>query len=177
MDISALSLVFEKGENTYIARGEVEIIDGTRRLTADYVRYNKNTEDAYAEGNVVFREGPDVIYCSSMTLNMITRMGTIEKGRIFIKQGNFTIVGSEIEKLGDNEYEIRKGQFTSCDMTGPERACMEVHRRKRGNNDGRVCKDERHDVLYSAITPCFTSPRDFSRRSRTGSPGSLCLIS
>ena len=119
VDISADSLHYDKEEDTYTAKGDVEIKEGTRKLNADYVRYNKTTEDVYAEGNVVFREGEDVIHADKMYLNLATKTGTIEKGKIFIKEGNFNIVGSEIEKLGENEYEIKKGQFTSCDMEGP----------------------------------------------------------
>ena len=121
VDITANILEFNKEENSYTAKGDVEIIDGPRKLNADYVRYYKDTEDAYAEGHVVFREEGDVINCEKMSLNLATKMGTIEKGRIFIKEGNFTVIGSEIEKLGENEYEVKKGQFTTCDMTGPEK--------------------------------------------------------
>ena len=121
VDIFADSLQYDKEADTYTAKGDVEIKEGTRQLNADYVRYNKTTEDVYAEGNVVFREEEDVIHSDRMYLNLATKTGTIEKGRIFIKQGNFNIVGSEIEKLGENEYEIKKGQFTSCDMDGPSR--------------------------------------------------------
>jgi LPS-assembly protein len=119
VDILADSLQYDKEVDTYVAKGDVEIKEGIRKLTADYVRYNKATEDVYAEGNVVFREGEDVIYSDKMYLNLATKTGMIEKGKILIKQGNFSIVGSEIEKLGENEYEIKRGQFTACNIEGP----------------------------------------------------------
>ncbi len=119
VDISAESLEYNKAEDTYTAKGEVEIKEGTRMLTADYVLYKKGTEDVYAEGNVVFREEGDVITSDKMHLNLSTKTGTIEKGKVYIKDGNFSIVGSQIEKLGENQYEIKKGQFTTCDIEGP----------------------------------------------------------
>ena len=121
VDISADFLEYDKAADVYIAKGRVEIREGARILNADFVRYDKVTEDAYAEGNVVFREGQDVINCDKMTLNMVTQTGIIEKGKIFIKQGNFNIIGSEIVKLGENEYEVKKGQFTTCDIEGPSK--------------------------------------------------------
>ncbi|HEY3278102.1 MAG TPA: LPS assembly protein LptD, partial [Syntrophorhabdaceae bacterium] len=121
IDISARSLEYDKAADTYLAKGDVEIKEGTRVLTADYVRYHKTTEDVYAEGNVIFKEEGDTVSSDKMYLNLLTKTGTIEKGKIFIKDGNFNIVGAHIEKLGENEYEIRKGQFTSCEIEGPSK--------------------------------------------------------
>jgi LPS-assembly protein len=119
VDISAQILEYDKTVDIYVAKGDVEIKEGTRMLTADYVRYNKATEDVYAEGNVVFREEGDTVSSDKMYLNLRTKTGTIDKGRIFIKEGNFNIVGSHIEKLGESEYLVKGGQFTSCDVDGP----------------------------------------------------------
>jgi LPS-assembly protein len=119
VDITAETLEFDKATNTYIAKGEVEIVEGTRKLTADFVRYNKNTEDVYAEGNVIFTDQGDAVNSDKMYLNLVDKTGTMEKGRIFIKQGHFNIVGEHIEKVGENEYAIKNGQFTTCDLEKP----------------------------------------------------------
>ncbi|MBA4418790.1 MAG: hypothetical protein C0392_12910 [Syntrophus sp. (in: bacteria)] len=119
VDIYALILEYNKQENVYIARGQVEIKEGLRKLTADYVRYNKETEDVYAEGNVIFQDQGDVVHSEKMYLNLFDKKGTIEKGRIFIKQGNFNVTGDQIKKVGENEYAITNGEFTTCDLEKP----------------------------------------------------------
>jgi LPS-assembly protein len=120
VDISAQTLEYDKARDVYKARGDVDLREGARRLTADNVFYYKDTEDVFAEGNVVFQEGDDVVRSEKVHVNLMTKTGTIEKGTIYIKQGNFTIVGEQIEKVGENQYKIKEGQFTTCDMPGPD---------------------------------------------------------
>ena len=119
IDISAEYLEEKRDENVYIAKGNVEVKQGTQTLNADYVRYNKNTSDVFAEGHVVFRDQEDVVHCERISLNLLTKTGTIEKGNIFIKQGNFHIVGEEIEKVGELEYAVKNGEFTTCEGESP----------------------------------------------------------
>ncbi len=120
VDISAETLEYDKGENTYIANGEVEVREGTRHLTADTVRYNQETDDVFAEGNVVYRDGEDVIRCEKMHVNLVTKTGAIEKGTIYVKEGNFTIAGEQIAKVDDQRYKISKAEFTTCDIPCPD---------------------------------------------------------
>ncbi|MCX5813283.1 MAG: LPS assembly protein LptD [Proteobacteria bacterium] len=119
IDISAYSLEQDKEQNTYTARGKVELKEGTRLLNADYVTYNKNTQEIFAEGNVVLREGEDIVECNTLHLNLITKMGKIEKGKIFIKKGDFNITGTEIEKVGEATYTIKNGEMTTCEGDRP----------------------------------------------------------
>jgi LPS-assembly protein len=119
IDISAESLEEKRGENTYVAKGKVEVREGPRVLNADFVTYNQNTQEVFAEGNVVFRDQADVIRCERLSLNLLTKTGTIEKGNIFIKEGNFHIVGEKIDKVGDSEYNIVNGELTTCEGETP----------------------------------------------------------
>lgn len=120
VDISAQTLEYDKARNIYTAKGDADLQEGIRRLTADSVVYCKDTEDVFAEGNVVFREGDDIVRSEKIHVNLMTKTGTIEKGTIFVKQGNFTIIGEQIEKVGENQYKIKEGQFTTCDIPGPD---------------------------------------------------------
>jgi LPS-assembly protein len=114
IDISAYFLEQDREQNIYTAKGKVELKEGTRLLNADYVTYNENTQEIFAEGNVVLQEGEDIVECSELQLNLITKMGKIEKGKIFIKKGGFNITGSEMEKVGEATYTIKKGEMTTC---------------------------------------------------------------
>ena len=111
---------YDKSQNVYTAKGDVDLREGTRRLTADEVIYSIETADVSATGNVVFQDGEDVIRCERLSVNLETKTGTIEKGTIYIKQSNFTIIGEQIDKVGDQQYKIKEGQLTTCDMPQPD---------------------------------------------------------
>jgi LPS-assembly protein len=119
VDISAKELEYNRAENVYMATGNVDLRQGARRLTADYVEYHQDTGDLLARGHVVFREEQDVVECARLEVNLITKRGSIEKGKVFLKTGNFHIVGDKIAKVGEAEYSMAKGEFTTCEGTRP----------------------------------------------------------
>ncbi len=119
VDITANELNYNKEQNVYTAEGNVEMKEGTRLLNADFVLFNDTTKDAFAEGHVVFQDLGDVIHCQRMSLNMITQRGTIEEGQVYIKTGNFSMNGTEIEKTGESSYLVHRGEFTTCGWDHP----------------------------------------------------------
>jgi len=119
IDISAYFLEQDKDQNIYTAKGKVELREGTRLLNADYVTYNTNTQEILAEGNVVLREGEDIVECNKLHLNLVTKMGSMDKGKIFIKTGNFNITGTQIVKTGEATYTIKNGEMTTCEGERP----------------------------------------------------------
>jgi LPS-assembly protein len=119
VDITAREINYNKEQNVYTAEGDVDLKEGTRRLNADFVLYNDTTKDAFAEGHVVFQDLGDIVHAERMSLNMVTQRGTIEKGQVFIKTGNFSMNGNEIEKTGESSYLIHKGEFTTCGWNRP----------------------------------------------------------
>jgi LPS-assembly protein len=119
VNISARNLQYDRERNVYTAEGDVEIIQGTSTLTADHVTLDDNTKDAFAEGHVVFQDQGDVVNAEKMTYNLDTAKGTIEQGKIFVKNGNFYLSGDEMEKTGESTYVVRRGEFTTCGWDKP----------------------------------------------------------
>lgn len=119
VDISAASLEFDSEKNLYSAKGNVELREGTRALVADFMTYDERTKDVVAWGNVKFRDDEDTIDCERMTLNLDTKKGTIENGKIFIKKNEYYIAGEQIAKTGEQSYVIQKGEFTTCGWDKP----------------------------------------------------------
>ena len=119
VDITAREINYNKEQNIYTAEGDVDMKEGTRRLNADFVLYNDTTKDAFAEGHVVFQDLGDVIHAQRMSLNMVTQRGTIEEGQVFVKTGNFSVNGNEIEKTGESSYVVHRGEFTTCGWDHP----------------------------------------------------------
>jgi LPS-assembly protein len=119
VEISADSVEHNRENNTFTARGNVDLKEGTQSLTADYVLYNGNTKDVLAEGNVIFNEEEDRVECDRLTLNLETKEGTLENARIFVKKGNFYIAGEEMKKVGESQYRMSRGEFTTCGWDKP----------------------------------------------------------
>jgi LPS-assembly protein len=119
VNITARDLEYDRERNVYTATGDVEIVQGTSTLTADRVLLDDNTKDAFAEGHVVFQDQGDVVNAEKMTYNLTTAKGTIEHGKIFVKNGNFYLSGDEMEKTGESTYIVRKGEFTTCGWDKP----------------------------------------------------------
>ena len=119
VDIEADELLYEKEKQLYEAHGQVEVNRGDFSLKADHVQLNMVTKDLVAWGNVLLREGEDVIECQRLEVNLETRLGKIHGARLFMKDQNFHITGREAEKLGENHYRIRDGSLTTCDAKRP----------------------------------------------------------
>ncbi len=110
---------YDKTENTYVAEGKVEIWQGDRKLTADRVSLNAGTNEAEATGNVVLVQGGDVLQSKEMKIDLDTSRGIVLKGTLFLKQQNFYLRGEEIERVGENTYRVKEGNFTTCDGDRP----------------------------------------------------------
>lgn len=120
IEISAGYLEYSKEKGVYIAKENVELIEGNRLLKADFIIYNEKLGDIEAQGGVLFQEDEDSLQCDSLKLNLLTKTGIVNKGKIFIKKGNFNIFGEEITKTGDATYRIKGGEITTCDPKMPE---------------------------------------------------------
>ncbi len=119
VDIEADQLFYDKDAQLYQAHGNVEVIRGNLSLKADHAQLHMATKDLVAWGNVLLKEGEDVVECERLEVNLDTRLGKIYQAKLFLKDQNFHITGQEAEKLGENRYRIRDGSFTTCDAKRP----------------------------------------------------------
>jgi LPS-assembly protein len=119
VDIEADDLTYEKETQTYEAHGQVEVSRGDLSLKADHAQLNMATKEMVAWGNVLLREGEDVIECQRLEVNLDNRLGRIHQAKLFLKDQNFHITGQEVEKLGENHYRIRGATLTTCDAKRP----------------------------------------------------------
>ncbi len=119
VDIEADELTYERETQTYEAHGHVEVSRGDLSLKADHAQLNMATKEMVAWGNVLLREGEDVIECQRLEVNLDTRLGRIHQAKLFLKDQNFRITGQEVEKLGENHYRLREGSLTTCDAKRP----------------------------------------------------------
>ena len=152
VEIEADELSFEKDAQRYEGHGRVEITRGDLSLKADHARLSMETKDVMAWGNVVLREGEDVLECERLEVNLDTRLGKVHKARLFVKEQNVHIEGEEAEKLGENRYRIRDSTLTTCDGEHPPWKIsakeLEVSVGGMGYSKGSVFYVEDIPILY-----------------------------
>jgi LPS-assembly protein len=118
--ISADEILYDDQAAQYVARGHVVIAKGSRRLSADSVRFNQRTMLASAIGHVMLTSRQDVLVGSKMDLNLATETGTVYEGSLFLKDSHFHINGQRIEKTGKFTYKAENIRLTSCDGDLPD---------------------------------------------------------
>lgn len=117
--IEADHLEYYKDIDTYEAWGSVKITQDKSHLESDYATLDNRSGDAMAIGNVWYEDGDSILIADRLELNLNTKLGVVYKGRIFHRPDNYHIEGEEMERLGEDVYEIKRGSFTTCDALVP----------------------------------------------------------
>ena len=152
--IEADHIEYYKDTDTYEAWGSVKITQDGTHMESDYAILDNSSGDALATGNVWYEEADSILIADEVEMNVNTKLGVIYKGRIFQRPDNYHIEGDEMEKVGEDVYEIRSGSFTTCDALVPPW-------RFRGKdvrvqlNDNIVGRDV---VFYIKDVPCLYTP-------------------
>ncbi len=117
--IQADSLRYDRKTNTYFADGHVKITQKGYTLTSDKATLNEKTGDAEASGKAWLVSPDNIVFADVIKVNFNTKLGVIKKGKILVKKGNYHIGGNPLEKVGEQEYIIKDGKFTTCDAKSP----------------------------------------------------------
>jgi LPS-assembly protein len=117
--IVADEMSYDEKAKVYIGRGNVNITKKDKNLNADYVRFNQNTMEVFAQGHVVMTVGENIITGESMEMDLNTETGTIYNGAIFIDENHFYIKGDKIQKTGKDSYAADKASVSTCDGDSP----------------------------------------------------------
>jgi LPS-assembly protein len=118
--IEANEIFYDDKSSRYIAKGSVTLTKNDKKLSADYISFDYKNMKAYAKGNVSMVAGKDTLAGSSMDIDLEKQTGTIENGTFFIKENNFYIKGSKIQKLGENTYYVEDAVVTTCEGENPD---------------------------------------------------------
>jgi LPS-assembly protein len=119
-EIFADTISFDPQTGRYRAAGNVEIIQGVKKLTADLVILDNKKNIAEASGNVTLVSGNDTMSGSRLEMDMNKGTGTLYEGFVFIRENHFRIRGRRIEKTGEASYRIQEARLTTCDGENPD---------------------------------------------------------
>ncbi|MDH3998893.1 MAG: LPS assembly protein LptD [Desulfuromonadales bacterium] len=120
VSLTADSLSFDSEDEIYQAEGDILLKQQGMELQAQQLLWQGLTRDAVAEGDVHLNDGGADLQGESLRYNLGTGSGQINQGTIYVPQGNFTLIGEQIEKLDQRNYRIKDGSFTTCDGPKPD---------------------------------------------------------
>ena len=118
--IVADQLTYDDAADQYIGKGHVVITKQGKKLTADFVQFQRKSMDLFAAGHVVMTVGNDVLSGDRMEMNLETETGTVYDGSIFIHENHFYISGASLQKLGEKTYAADTATVTTCKGDRPD---------------------------------------------------------
>ncbi len=115
----------EKVGNLFVYTGYVDATYQNIRLQADRVEFNEATNDAVAEGNVIFDQGATQrVTARRAELNIATKRGTFYDATGFTDRtatGEYLFyTASRIDKVGPDEYVLHDADVTACEDSIPK---------------------------------------------------------
>ena len=152
--LEADEINYDQNLDEYSARGNVLIYKGNIKLLADFVRFDHKNMKTYAEGDVIFTNGEDILSGTRMEMDMEKRLGSVENGYLFIKENNFHLTGNLIKKVGEKTYTIDEATLTSCDGENPDWKITGKKVKIKENGEGTA----KHATIWARKMPVMYTP-------------------
>ena len=96
-------------------RGDVQVSQGTRSISADEMAYDRTTDEASLEGNVTIRQPDMLIRGEGASVSTIEQSGRFDNARFVMHSKHMRGRASSIEQDGPNRIVLRDGMITSCE--------------------------------------------------------------
>ncbi len=120
VSLEADQLSYDQESGVYEADGHVILRQGDLSLVSDQLLLQTATQDVTAEGDVVIRQADDELSGQRMQYNLATELGSVQQGKVFLREKNFHLAGDFVEKSGAATYHVSEGSFTTCDGETPD---------------------------------------------------------
>ncbi|MGB3242477.1 MAG: LptA/OstA family protein, partial [Candidatus Omnitrophota bacterium] len=104
-------------ENRIVAEGNVSITYGDIKLTCDRIEVNTKSQQALCQGNVRIDQPEGVMTGDRIRYDFIRKEGEIIGGEV--KAFPWFGRAEETGKVAKNEYLLRNGWITTCDLDMP----------------------------------------------------------
>jgi len=164
IDVKAEKLIYDRDTGWIEATGNVIILKGPEKLTADYVQVNMETEDAMAFGNVVLSRPSGTTKGERMNYNFKTDEGHSDE--LSGEAKPFYWVAQTTEQMSTNRFVLHNAQVTTCRFEGRHR---HFHvRAKELTIAPRQWMKARHAVWYFGRVPSFYTPYWFRSLQEKG---------
>lgn len=114
LEIEADSSEVRDGEMA-VLEGNVEVSQGSRRITADKMSYEINTDKAALEGGVTIRQPGVVIHGSAARASGAERSASFDDAEFVLHEQHLRGKAGSISEDGDKVIRLENGAFTSCE--------------------------------------------------------------
>ncbi|MFP6607877.1 MAG: LptA/OstA family protein, partial [Myxococcota bacterium] len=113
-EITADRIVYESKRRVYVAQGSVRIVQGERRIDADWLVFNRTTQRGIAAGRVRVDDGKVLLDSRFLEFDVRGEQGFVLGGRLDLGEDDFLMAAGELVQTGKDTYEARGASFTSC---------------------------------------------------------------
>ncbi|MBD1399786.1 LPS-assembly protein LptD [Pelovirga terrestris] len=118
--LEADELSYDHEAELYQARGDVRLNQGELQVLSEQMSWSRATGEVEASGNVQFLSPTETLTGSTACYNLDAGTGRVDQGYFYLLEENLHVRGSTIEQLGEDDYRITSGTFTTCDGTVPD---------------------------------------------------------
>jgi LPS-assembly protein len=137
-----------------IAEGDVILSRGDMEVKADYIRYNRVDNLAWAKGHLNITMGEDTLSGEEGEINLESQGGTVKPGRLFLKKNNVHLKAAEIVRVAEDQYSLKEAIITTCDGDHPawKFSCSHLDVTAEGY------AEVRHSTFWVKSLPVMYSP-------------------
>lgn len=152
--------VFLDGEDLLVATGNVEAMQGGRRLTASKITYDQITDTLTIEGPLrITDENGDVLVADSAELTDEMREGILQGARVVLDQ-QLQIAAAEMGRSQGRYRQMSKASVTSCQICDDGRAPLWQIRARRVIHDTEEKQIYFEDATLRFLNvPVFYAPK------------------
>ncbi len=118
--ITADQIRYDQQTDQYTAVGNVVIAKKETKISADFARFDHKNMKAFAEGRVIMTTGSDRMTASRLEIDLNTETGIFYNSQVFLSERHFYINGDRIDKTGKDSYKTQKASITTCDGSNPD---------------------------------------------------------
>lgn len=105
------------GRDHLLAEGRVAASTGGESFEADRVKYDPQTNEITADGNVVLRQGKNRLECDALHLKITEQLGEAVPAHFYLVTQKGQPGRGDADKLvfdGPNQYQLDNARFTTC---------------------------------------------------------------
>ena len=152
IDITADSLEYFSDKKLIIGSGNVVVREGEDLLQADYATVQTDSRDVYARGNVIFRRSGSLWQGDELRYNLKTRQGDFGEFQAFVDP--YYVRAEDSRRQGTNTYTLKTVTITTCEGESPD---FSIRAREASLLDGTRVQ-ARGVMLYFGAVPFFWLP-------------------
>jgi len=129
VSLTAGEVIYYRGEDHYVARGNVVVSSQKITIHCDELEVWNRTGEMEARGNVVIEGAEGKLRADSVRINSRTREGVMVNATLYIAERHATVSGERLEKIGPGTYLIQGANFTTCECAEGGRPDWSLHAR------------------------------------------------